>query len=111
VKLDESMWSLEKSKDIQITLTKLKPIWWKRLLVDEENIDIENISAERSAADLTEEENAVLNKLKFDANQKRLGKPQSHELNVHEMLKKGWNNEGSPFKGQKFDPRMFNISQ
>jgi len=29
---------------------------------------------------------------------------------VHEMLKKGWDAEGSPFKGQEFDPKMFNIS-
>ena len=29
---------------------------------------------------------------------------------VHEMLKKGWDAEGSPFKGQDFDPKMFNIS-
>lgn len=29
---------------------------------------------------------------------------------VHEMLKKGWDTEGSPFRGQKFDPSMFNIS-
>ncbi|XP_016366042.1 nudC domain-containing protein 3-like [Sinocyclocheilus rhinocerous] len=30
-------------------------------------------------------------------------------LKVHEMLKMGWNAEGSPFKGQEFDPSMFNI--
>ncbi|XP_044515548.1 nudC domain-containing protein 3 [Gracilinanus agilis] len=29
---------------------------------------------------------------------------------VHEMLKKGWDAEGSPFRGQRFDPSMFNIS-
>lgn len=28
---------------------------------------------------------------------------------VHEMLKKGWDAEGSPFKGQDFDPSLFNI--
>lgn len=28
---------------------------------------------------------------------------------VHEMLKKGWDAEGSPFKGQDFDPSMFDI--
>lgn len=28
---------------------------------------------------------------------------------VHDMLKKGWDVEGSPFKGQKFDPSMFDI--
>lgn len=28
---------------------------------------------------------------------------------VHEMLKKGWDAEGSPFRGQQFDPTMFDI--
>ena len=28
---------------------------------------------------------------------------------VHDMLKKGWDAEGSPFRGQQFDPTMFDI--
>ncbi|XP_069475078.1 nudC domain-containing protein 3 isoform X2 [Ambystoma mexicanum] len=31
-------------------------------------------------------------------------------LKVHDMLKKGWDAEGSPFRGQAFDPSLFNIS-
>lgn len=38
------------------------------------------------------------------------GGPRSSLQKVHEMLKKGWDTEGSPFRGQKFDPSMFNIS-
>lgn len=38
------------------------------------------------------------------------GGPCSSLQKVHEMLKKGWDTEGSPFRGQKFDPSMFNIS-
>lgn len=38
------------------------------------------------------------------------GHPASPSQKVHEMLKKGWDTEGSPFRGQKFDPSMFNIS-
>lgn len=107
---DESMWSLEGGKNIQITLTKDTNFWWNSLLVREEEIDIQKISAERSMADMEDEELSLINKLQFDERQKRLGLPQSHELKVHEMLKKGWDAEGSPFKGQEFDPKMFNIS-
>jgi len=110
IKLDESLWSLEPSKALQITLTKDKQIWWKTLIVDEEEIDIQKIAAERPMTDLADDEKQVINKMQFDEHQKRLGKPQSHELKVHDMLKKGWNSEGSPFKGQDFDPKMFNIS-
>lgn len=30
--------------------------------------------------------------------------------NVHSMLQKAWDVEGSPFKGQPFDPSKLNIS-
>lgn len=33
----------------------------------------------------------------------------SAQQKVHEMLQKGWDAEGSPFKGQQFDPSMFDI--
>nr|XP_039265064.1 nudC domain-containing protein 3-like [Styela clava] len=107
---EDSMWSLEGSKNIQITLAKDTKFWWNALLMNEDEIDVQKIAPERSMADMQEDEVAVINKLQFDEKQKRLGLPQSHELKVHEMLKKGWDAEGSPFKGQDFDPKMFNIS-
>lgn len=110
VQKEESMWSLEGGKSIQITLTKDTKFWWNSLLVHEEEIDIQKIHPERPVGDMGEEEKAVVDKLQFDERQKRLGLPQSHELKVHEMLKKGWDAEGSPFKGQEFDPKMFNVS-
>lgn len=107
---EESMWSLEAGKNIQITLAKHLKFWWNSLLVAEEEIDVKKISPERSMATMDEDDVAVINKLQFDEHQKRLGLPQSHELKVHEMLKKGWNAEGSPFKGQEFDPKAFSVS-
>ena len=110
IKVSESMWSLESKKSITITLTKVQKFWWTNLVSGEEAIDIQKIAAERPMEDVKGEEKAVIDKLQFDERQKRLGLPQSHEVKVHEMLKKGWNSEGSPFKGQEFDPKMFNIS-
>jgi len=39
-----------------------------------------------------------------------MGLPTTEEEKQHEMLKKAWNAEGSPFKGQPFDPSKFNLS-
>lgn len=110
VKTEDSMWSLDPCKEVQITLTKDRSYWWKTLVISEEEIDIQKINPTRPMNDLDDEEQATINKLKFDEHQKMLGKPTSHEHNVHEMLKKGWNAEGSPFAGQEFDPKMFQIS-
>ncbi|NWU73303.1 NUDC3 protein, partial [Pterocles burchelli] len=98
INTENSLWSLEPGKCVLA------------ILEGEEQIDIDKINKERSMATVDEEEHAVLDRLTFDYHQKRQGKPQSHELKVHEMLKKGWDAEGSPFRGQKFDPSMFNIS-
>ncbi|XP_040821027.1 nudC domain-containing protein 3 isoform X2 [Ochotona curzoniae] len=97
-------------KGKQVNLSKVGEYWWNAILEGEEPIDIDKINKERSMATVDEEEQAVLDRLTFDYHQKLQGKPQSHELKVHEMLKKGWDAEGSPFRGQRFDPAMFNIS-
>uniref|UniRef100_A0A8C5P631 NudC domain containing 3 n=1 Tax=Jaculus jaculus TaxID=51337 RepID=A0A8C5P631_JACJA len=97
-------------KGKQVNLSKVGEYWWNAILEGEEPIDIDKINKERSMATVDEEEQAVLDRLTFDYHQKLQGKPQSHELKVHEMLKKGWDAEGSPFRGQRFDPSMFNIS-
>uniref|UniRef100_A0A8D0HVJ2 NudC domain-containing protein 3 n=1 Tax=Sphenodon punctatus TaxID=8508 RepID=A0A8D0HVJ2_SPHPU len=110
VNTEGTLWSLEPGKCISINLTKVGEYWWNAVLEGEEPIDIDKINKERSMATVDEEEHAVLDRLTFDYHQKLQGKPQSHELKVHEMLKKGWDAEGSPFRGQRFDPSMFNIS-
>uniref|UniRef100_A0A8C0J5V9 NudC domain-containing protein 3 n=1 Tax=Chelonoidis abingdonii TaxID=106734 RepID=A0A8C0J5V9_CHEAB len=110
INTESSLWSLEPGKCILISLNKVGEYWWSAILEGEEPIDVDKINKERSMATVDEEEHAVLDRLTFDYHQKLQGKPQSHELKVHEMLKKGWDMEGSPFRGQKFDPTMFNIS-
>ncbi|XP_051542206.1 nudC domain-containing protein 3-like isoform X2 [Myxocyprinus asiaticus] len=96
-------------KGRQLSLSKTGEVWWSAVLKGETEIDVNQINRERSMATVDEEEHAVLDRLSFDYHQKLQGKPQSHEMKVHEMLKKGWDAEGSPFKGQEFDPSMFNI--
>nr|XP_025038728.1 nudC domain-containing protein 3 isoform X2 [Pelodiscus sinensis] len=110
INTESSLWSLEPGKCILISLSKVGEYWWSAILEGEEQIDIDKINKERSMATVDEEEHAVLDRLTFDYHQKLQGKPQSHERKVHEMLKKGWDVEGSPFRGQKFNPAMFNIS-
>ncbi|XP_061603912.1 nudC domain-containing protein 3 [Phyllopteryx taeniolatus] len=109
INTENSMWSLEPGKCVALSLNKSSEVWWKCVLEGEEEIDVDRLNRERSMASVDEEEHAVLDRLTFDYHQKLQGKPQSHEMKVHEMLKKGWDAEGSPFKGQQFDPSMFDI--
>ncbi|XP_040014245.1 nudC domain-containing protein 3 isoform X2 [Xiphias gladius] len=109
INTENSLWSLEPGSCVVLSLSKTSEVWWNAVLKGEREIDINQINRERSMASVDEEEHAVLDRLTFDYHQKLQGKPQSHEMKVHEMLKKGWDAEGSPFKGQQFDPSMFDI--
>ncbi|XP_049593552.1 nudC domain-containing protein 3 isoform X2 [Syngnathus scovelli] len=109
INTENSLWSLEPGKCVVLSLNKSSEVWWKCVLEGEEEIDVDSLNRERSMASVDEEEHAVLDRLTFDYHQKLQGKPQSHEMKVHEMLKKGWEAQGSPFKGQQFDPSMFDI--
>ncbi|XP_076615029.1 nudC domain-containing protein 3 [Chaetodon auriga] len=109
INTETSLWSLEPGSCVVLSLSKTSEVWWSAVLKGEKEIDINQINRERSMATVDEDEHAVLDRLTFDYHQKLQGKPQSHEMKVHEMLKKGWDAEGSPFKGQQFDPSMFDI--
>ncbi|XP_070706312.1 nudC domain-containing protein 3 [Pempheris klunzingeri] len=109
INTENSLWSLEPGSCVVLSVSKSSEVWWNAVLKGEEEIDINQINRERSMATVDEEEHAVLDRLTFDYHQKLQGKPQSHEMKVHDMLKKGWDAEGSPFKGQQFDPSMFDI--
>uniref|UniRef100_UPI0037E81FA1 nudC domain-containing protein 3 n=1 Tax=Semicossyphus pulcher TaxID=241346 RepID=UPI0037E81FA1 len=109
INTENSLWSLEPGSCVVLSLSKTSEVWWNAVLKGEKEIDINQINRERSMATVDEEEHAVLDRLTFDYHQKLQGKPQSHEMKVHDMLKKGWDAEGSPFRGQQFDPTMFDI--
>ncbi|KAK1884376.1 NudC domain containing protein 3 [Dissostichus eleginoides] len=109
INTENSLWSLEPGNCVVLSLSKTSEVWWSAVLKGEAEIDINQINRERSMATVDEEEHAVLDRLSFDYHQKLQGKPQSHETKVHDMLKKGWDAEGSPFRGQQFDPSMFDI--
>lgn len=109
INTENSLWSLEPGRCVVLSLSKSSEVWWNAVLKGEKEIDINQINRERSMATVDDEEHAVLDRLSFDYHQKLQGKPQSHEMKVHDMLKKGWDAEGSPFKGQQFDPSMFDI--
>ena len=59
--------------------------------------------------DYDPETQGAIRKIMFDQHQKRLGKPTSDEMKNEDMLRAAWDAEGSPFKGQPFDPSMVNM--
>ena len=45
----------------------------------------------------------------YEQKRKQMGLPTTEEQSQLEALKQAWNAEGSPFKGQPFDPSLVNL--
>lgn len=110
VKADELVWSLVPGEYVHINLEKVEERWWESALKGEPTINVQKIDASRPITDLDDEAQSKIEEMMYNEQMKRLGKPQSHEKKVHEMLKQAWDAEGSPFKGQPFDPSIVNVA-
>merc|ERR1712100_368361 len=66
-------------------------------------IDCTQVDSTRRVEDYDDETQGAIRKIMFDQDQKRKGLPGSDELKNEDMLRKAWDAEGSPFKGQPFD--------
>ncbi|XP_033099558.1 nudC domain-containing protein 3-like [Anneissia japonica] len=110
IKTEESMWSLIPGECVQLNLEKRVETWWHAALENEPEIDPKTINNSQSLNDLDEDDKQGFRQAMFDYEQKQQGKPTSQELKAHEVLKKAWDVEGSPFKGQEYDPSVLNIA-
>lgn len=110
IEKEESMWSLVPGDHVHVNLEKHLERWWDSVLVSEAKISTRKIDPCRPMTDLDDAAQAKIDELMYNERQKQLGLPQSHESKAHEMLKKAWDVEGSPFKGQPFDPSAINIT-
>ncbi|XP_063443965.1 nudC domain-containing protein 3-like [Mytilus trossulus] len=108
---EESIWNLVPTEHILINLDKKQERWWEAILTTEPKINVQKIDASRPMTDLDDESQTKIEEMMFNERQKKLGLPQSHEKKVHDVLAQAWNAEGSPFKGQPFDPSKLNVGQ
>ncbi|KAK6171407.1 hypothetical protein SNE40_019602 [Patella caerulea] len=107
---EESIWSLVPGEHVHINLEKKQERWWEGLFVNEPKINVRKIDCSRPMTELDDEAQAKIGEMMFNEQQKRLGLPQSHEQKTYDMMKQAWDAEGSPFKGQPFDPSKFNVN-
>ncbi|XP_046399278.1 nudC domain-containing protein 3 isoform X4 [Ischnura elegans] len=95
--------------DVQIHLEKCQERWWDALLTSEEKINLQNIDASRPMDDLRQEEQMKIQELMWAEQRKRMGQLDPRHQPVADILKKAWNQEGSPFKGMEYNPSMINF--
>ncbi|XP_004525405.1 nudC domain-containing protein 3 [Ceratitis capitata] len=113
VKNKDVVWTINEEK-LTICLDKRSHIWWDRLFCEEDPIDPKKIKCERYIDELPEDSQAAIQKIHLQQMEQnnQNNEPEKTFSNEEKMkrLRKAWNAEGSPFKGQPFDPSLIKFS-
>lgn len=115
IRHNEAVWSIENGT-LLICCDKARERWWDRLFECDDEIDIKKLDCERYIDELPEDSQLAIEKLRVQqmaADQLQNNTMQTidpEQTKTLERLKKAWDAEGSPFKGQPFDPSMVRIN-
>ncbi|XP_023301644.2 nudC domain-containing protein 3 [Lucilia cuprina] len=106
---NDVLWSITDGK-LVINFDKLKECWWDKLfLSDISAIDIKAVDTERPLNDYSPDTQNEIEKLHLQQQSQQTQDLKTLPLSESEQmarLRQAWNAEGSPFKGQPFDPSV-----
>lgn len=109
INVEESTWTLEDNVRLVIIFEKKTELIWKTVFKGDPEIDVSKVDNSKKLEEFDNDTQGALRKVVYEQKRKRMGLPTTEEEKQIEMLKKAWDAEGSPFKGQPFDPSKFNI--
>ncbi|OEH74515.1 nuclear movement domain-containing protein [Cyclospora cayetanensis] len=106
IRSSESFWVLEQKTFLLLTLEKKSELWWDCLVQGDPTIDTQKIESVKRVEDFDEATQGHIRKLVFEQRLKMQGLKTPEEIHQENILREAWDMEGSPFKGQPFDPNV-----
>jgi hypothetical protein len=92
-------------------LCKLTEVIWKSAFKGHKEIDTKTVDNSKKIEEFDYETQAALNRIVYEQNRKKNGLPTTEEEKKLAALKEAWDKPDSPFRGQPFDPKMFNLNE
>jgi hypothetical protein len=111
IKGDESNWSVEDSKSLLLFIEKGQEIIWKSAFKGHKEIDTKKVDNSKRIDEFDNDTQAALNKIVYEQNRKKNGLLTTEEEKKMKAMKDAWDAPDSPFRGQPFDPSMFNLNE
>ena len=111
IKNEESNWTIENNEFIIFYLEKAQEVIWKSAFKGHKEIDTKKVDNSKKIDEFDTETQAALNKIVYEQNRKKNGLMTTEEEKKLNAMKDAWNAPDSPFRGQPFDPSMFNLNE
>lgn len=96
IRVDESIWSLEGNRTLQLSLEKIKPTWWASVFTGDLEIDTSRVDSTRKIEEYDATTQGAIRKAMFDQQQQRRGLPTSDDLTLEKLLAKAKRAPNSP---------------
>ncbi|KAL8450343.1 hypothetical protein Emag_003189 [Eimeria magna] len=106
IQASDSYWVLEQKAFVLLVLEKKRELWWDCLVQGDPIIDTQKVESVKKVEDFDEATQGHIRKIVYEQSLKRQGLKTPEEIQQENILRQAWDAEGSPFKGQPFDPSV-----
>lgn len=107
VKVDDSFWSVEDNRNLNINFEKAYEVIWKCMVQGDKEIDTEKVDNSKRVEDFDLETQGHLKKVLWEQERKRNGFLTEEEQKQKDMMDKVINMPNSPFAGMTYDPNRY----
>lgn len=111
IKSGDSYWTCEDNQFLILFLTKAQELIWKSAFKGHKEIDTKKVDNSKRIEEFDNDTQAALNKIVYEQNRKKQGLPTTEEQKKLDAMREAWDKPDSPFRGQPFDPSMFNLNE